>query len=330
MAASPSPASAPTKICIVCGKDCSTVDRLKDAEGRYTCKTCADAKGGRAAPDIASLYERPESRPCPQCDKPVPHDAEICVACGYNLRAGKPVKTKLGKLDPSSAGRRQATMESRQKPRRWLIAAIIGGTAGAGAWVGAAYALSEPAAWMGIVVGVVTGGAVFLASREFAAGRSALYALIFALLMGVIGKGGSAVLLTLTLGPVHPGEVSLDAVAAKGQYAREVAKELADQGKTFYWPSGFSLENARAQEHYPPEIWQEMSTRWETSGPGWQQQYRAAKQAQLQVEADEKFAADRAEAFLGYFDWWDAIYGGIGLVLAGTLGAGVLNLIKRS
>ncbi|MGD9690736.1 MAG: hypothetical protein AB7K52_14700 [Phycisphaerales bacterium] len=47
----PPPANA-AKICIVCGKDCSKVPRLRDERGRYTCKACATPAAEAPAPPV--------------------------------------------------------------------------------------------------------------------------------------------------------------------------------------------------------------------------------------------------------------------------------------
>lgn len=334
-----SPAQA--KICVVCGKDCSTIDRVKDAEGRYTCKPCHDGKlkpgGGEVRPvDIASLYERPESRPCPQCDKPVPHDAEVCVACGYNLRSGKPVKTKLGKADPRTAAAMEAASAARRKPKRWVIGAVAGGLVGAAAWVLATFFMADGAIWMGAATGALTGLGVFAAAREHCGPKPLLIALAFAVVFGAIGKAGSSAVLTLAHGPKHAGGaagsegITLNDEGARGMFAREVAQKWVDQGKQLYWPMGFDIKNAKAQEHFPPEVWTEASTQWEANGQGWQQQYRNARQTELQFAADEQLWTDRKAHFIAGFGMWDGIYAGIGLVLAGLCGGGVLNLLKKS
>jgi hypothetical protein len=330
--------SVPTqqaKVCIVCGKDCSTIDRVKDEQGRYTCKPCHDAKSGKtgSAPsaksdrDIANLYERPQSRPCPQCDKPVPSDAEICVACGYNLRAGKRVKTKLGKNDPLAGTRAEEAAKNRSKPRRWWIAAVVAGFVGAAGWIGGAYLLNDAAPWAGAIVGFLCGIAVWAAAREFCGLKPAVIALSMFMVFGGIAKVGSAVLLTAVSGPKHPGEVLVTEDTAKGLWAREVAEEMVKNGKQLYWPGNYTIETAKLQDHFPPDVWTEAAARWEKSGQGWQQQYRTAKAAIMQNDADEKFASEQQAAFLARFDWMDAIYSGVGLVLAGALGAGLLNLL---
>lgn len=115
--AAPSP-----KICTVCGQDCSTKPRTKDAQGRYVCKECMQraqsaqlakqdaskpkaagaagaAAGASAAGDqgdnafLLDIIEAPKVRegqkPCPACGKGINEGAVLCTSCGFNLKTGE-------------------------------------------------------------------------------------------------------------------------------------------------------------------------------------------------------------------------------------------------
>ncbi len=109
---------APVKPCAVCGGECEGKPRLKDPHGRYMHRKCAEAKvaaerGTKKAPsgrkanpyqvapaggvmDVLvddALAAAPE--PCPNCGKPCPKDAVLCVKCGFNLSTGKASKTRI-------------------------------------------------------------------------------------------------------------------------------------------------------------------------------------------------------------------------------------------
>lgn len=47
--------SGSQKICIKCGADCAGKPRVKDASGRYACKSCVAAPGSSPVPDFAAL-----------------------------------------------------------------------------------------------------------------------------------------------------------------------------------------------------------------------------------------------------------------------------------
>ncbi len=328
-------APAPAKICTVCGKDCSAIDRIKDVQGRYTCKPCHDKAGGgvggakAAEPSIESIYERPQGRPCPQCDKPMPPDAEICVACGYNLRAGKAVKTKLGKLDPSQAASLEASSKRRSKPKVWSIAACVGGLLAASAWFALVYFGGDATAYLSAAVGLCVGLSLAAIAREHCGPRAAGIAAGLALLWMVIAKSGAAAAIVLAHGPTRPQPVTVNDSLAQMLIANDVAKKMTDEGKQLYWPAGYTPQTAKQPDHFPPEVWQEAMRQWEKNGPGWQNDYKRAQSETLQFTADETFAKDRQALFLKQFDWFDTLWGGIGLLAATLAGAGVHKMIGK-
>ena len=98
------------KICIVCGEDCSTRPRVKNPQGEYACRTCADtaaARGVVSGPSpsgggeddlLADLIGDAVDHMgdvCPTCGVVLPQDAVICTHCGLNIQAGKQIKTRI-------------------------------------------------------------------------------------------------------------------------------------------------------------------------------------------------------------------------------------------
>lgn len=335
--ATPSAPNAPAKICIVCGKDCSGIDRIKDTQGRYTCKPCHDRASGSAGggggkapePSIDSIYERPQGRPCPQCDKPVPAEAEICVACGYNLRAGKAVRTKLGKLDASHAAVAEASSKRRSKPKLWIIAACVGGVLASGAWFALVYFGGDPTAYLAAAVGLCAGLGLAAIAREHCGPRAAGIAAGLAVIWVVLGKSGAAAALVLGHGPARPQAVTVNDSLAQLLIAADAAKKMTDEGKQLYWPAGYTAQTAKQPDHFPPEVWQEAMRQWEKNGPGWQAEYRRSQQENMQFAAEETFAKDRQTMFLKQFDWLDTLWGGLGVLAAGLAGAGVHKMIGK-
>ncbi|MBL9030590.1 MAG: zinc ribbon domain-containing protein [Phycisphaerae bacterium] len=108
------------KVCVVCGQDCSNRPRMRDPNGRYTCRSCLDASAKKAAPkasgpkapapveDLAGIIgledgpAQPVAAPtiCPGCQSSVPHGSRLCVQCGRNLLSGGVVRTAVGEDDP--------------------------------------------------------------------------------------------------------------------------------------------------------------------------------------------------------------------------------------
>lgn len=95
----------PAKICIVCGEDCSRRQRVRDAQGNYTCKECVEKRvvakptvqpAPRTAPaETDAAMAGFDFEPCPGCGAPLAGKANICMTCGYNKATGKQIKTKV-------------------------------------------------------------------------------------------------------------------------------------------------------------------------------------------------------------------------------------------
>lgn len=100
-----------SKICGICGQDCSKKPRTKDPSGRYFCQACYDTArakqaggltGNRPAPNVAATIADPgmandelfadlvnappvAERLCPGCGAPLAPNAVLCVHCGTSL-----------------------------------------------------------------------------------------------------------------------------------------------------------------------------------------------------------------------------------------------------
>lgn len=98
-------AESVSKVCTICGEDCSQRPRIRDAQGRYTCKACAEARAASAsklAPQTApspaaegvnAAFADFDFAPCPGCGAPLKSAVNVCVSCGYNKATGKQIKT---------------------------------------------------------------------------------------------------------------------------------------------------------------------------------------------------------------------------------------------
>ena len=122
-------ADGATKTCMFCSADVTNAPRMKDAQGRYACKACADKKmaeaksrggsshsatvavpsavanydvahsGGMDLADVAKTIKGSvqNSKQCPACSAFIPQEAVICITCGHNTLTGKAAKTRLEK-----------------------------------------------------------------------------------------------------------------------------------------------------------------------------------------------------------------------------------------
>ncbi len=129
----------PDKICVICSKNCADQPRVKDAKGRYYCRSCYEwaeriaatrtprrgsgpPPAGASGPDDElgrELLEPPEpaavSDPvsegsavpaCPGCGLRIPADSVVCDSCGYNHRTGRapaaPARARKSSGGPST------------------------------------------------------------------------------------------------------------------------------------------------------------------------------------------------------------------------------------
>jgi hypothetical protein len=119
-----------SKLCTVCGVDCSGRPRVKDQQGRYMCQECFDrakaTKHVQKAPPPAPAAVAPvaakapavnmndnsflldlgtksvgtgKSQSCPECGRALTEGTVICIGCGHNMKTGKrlPVKVERAK-----------------------------------------------------------------------------------------------------------------------------------------------------------------------------------------------------------------------------------------
>lgn len=106
------------KVCVLCGQDCSNRPRVRNARGRYYCKSCYEqAASQRAAMtpvparpkqtggldllgEIVDQLAQPASptapaRSCPACGGALDADAVICTNCGHNSKTGRSNATEV-------------------------------------------------------------------------------------------------------------------------------------------------------------------------------------------------------------------------------------------
>ena len=197
----------PPKICVVCGKDCSTSRRIKDEHGRYYHRECFkkakrekqarqathaqkgsgvdlapnedivpyDLDLGEAAEPKTAYADLEQSgepaKRCPHCHAPMPENAMACSKCGYNIATGKRLPTTYAEM----------------------AAARLGDTSGGRIWP-AVVGITSIAVGLGglIYYGLLLAGALGLEDRgPYAIAKIAVAAagLLLALWAGVSGIG---------------------------------------------------------------------------------------------------------------------------------------------
>ena len=138
-----------TKICAICGEDCSARPRVKDPKGRYFCRACYEqamrrrqAVAQREQPEPVDVFEAIErsegaeadgdagrrfdistapglafgGNRCPGCDAELPIGTVICVNCGIHVGTGRSVLTSRALVESELHQRAEKIL----RPLSWL------------------------------------------------------------------------------------------------------------------------------------------------------------------------------------------------------------------
>ena len=233
------------KKCVICAKSCAGQPRIKDAQGNYAHKTCAQEQQAKSAkskrtpaaaavapvldlgpeeePDMAAFLDDLPSvsdqdpsagirAACPGCGTSIASDATICMSCGCNTKTGRGPKIKTPKIKSKKQGPNLAAKAGSLAiaPFLPIIGAVIGGAIGAAAWAAIAYFTGFEIGILATVVGAICGiGAVIGAGGEGNA-WSGMVAVVAALVSIVAGK---AIVYEIYLDQLNSIKVALQAEA---------------------------------------------------------------------------------------------------------------------
>jgi hypothetical protein len=116
-----------SKICSVCGLDCSNSLRTRDRLGNYVCKACLDLAAAAKAANERARYQAANSAKavsapppgeddnsvilnigvpvdaprCPACGVPISKkDAVLCTSCGFDFRKGERMSVRIKRQKP--------------------------------------------------------------------------------------------------------------------------------------------------------------------------------------------------------------------------------------
>jgi len=87
--------------CPSCGKTLNVKDEFAGKKAR--CPGCKEVLTVPYAPEAAgpaAAQPAAQTSACPSCGGALAEGAVFCVACGYDLRSGKQLKTVTGGADP--------------------------------------------------------------------------------------------------------------------------------------------------------------------------------------------------------------------------------------
>lgn len=258
----------PAKPCALCGKDCSGQPRLKDAQGRYLHRACAErmqkkqaarAEGSKPAKPAASAEganlmdalldeaaaNAPE--PCPGCGRPLSRDAVVCVNCGYNATTGKTLRSSVERTRAPGAGGAAlsvagATGGAAASVVLPIVGGCVGGAIGASVWAAVAYFTHFEIGWIAWGIGFLSGAGVVAGARGNSNAFFGLLAVIIAVVSICAGKytafhfmvkdyvGENIATATVT-GNDITDEMALESLA------NAITERRLDAGETLEWPA---------------------------------------------------------------------------------------------
>jgi len=170
-------------------------------------------------------------------------------------------------------------------------------------------------AWgIGFAVGF---GVRFLAGDE-AGFRPGICAAIIALAAVMAGKYGAVELTFHMVASTH--KVQPEAIVAG--MADEIIKDREAHGKPVTWPAGMNVEKATEAKDYPPDVWQEAQTTWDS--------FDSAEQQKRVAEAQENFnkifaavsSTAKSRAFRDSFSGFDILWFLLAVASAFKIGSG--------
>ena len=325
--------SAPQKVCILCGEDCSSRPRVKDAQGRYSCKACHAAaleEATRRAPQPAAFEPEPEfqmTTACPSCGTPTA--GTLCRACGYDSNISRAPKVavtregpRVGAVAGAVAGAAASKIFSTGNPIAWLIAGAIGGAIGAAIWAGVAAATNYEIGWIAWGIGALVGIGVRVGTGDNPSALSGVVAAVIAI--ASVGAGKYFAVSMVIDSAIKESDVTTSFTDEEAQVriAYEIAFEMEEAGKTLKWP-GDEEEVAESLDDFPAEVKAATLDRWSRGGPDWQAQYKAAAEAQAQADFEELTSMFKKEGFSASFTPFDLLWFGLAICTAFSIGAGV-------
>jgi hypothetical protein len=350
-------APATAKTCIKCGTDCSNKPRTKDAQGRYTCKTCYDAitkaaaaKAAAPKPKAAPVPLEPEpddagvmaallkdspgtlTEMCPSCGSGMTAGAVVCTICGYNKETGKTVGAIVEK---ASSGKGEAVLGAAAAVGGAVakseltglilgtIGGLIGGAIGAGLWAVIAMSTGKEYGILAWAIGGMVGFGTAILARAAAGPVTA--GIAAAIAIASIASGKYLIISYIADSAEHQvvRSVTVDDEMATGYMARDVAKEHATKGKNYQWPEGVTAENATSEDEFPKPVWDDAKARYQAMDDNAKEQFKHQVQGKAKAEIHNVISEIKGEGFAASFTPFDIIFFLLAVITAIRLGYGL-------
>ncbi|MEM7756118.1 MAG: hypothetical protein AAF297_10845 [Planctomycetota bacterium] len=230
-------------------------------DGLYALEDAGDPAMAGLLDDIPDPVDTARGTACPGCAKALPEGAAMCTNCGHNMMTGRGAKTKVKQNAPGEGFVNDAARATGRTmvPVMALIGAGIGGLLGAGIWAAVAHFLHVESGWIAWGVGGLCGMGVAVATS----GGGGMLGGVLAAVVAIAAIGGGkywAVSIVVDQGEAEFVEVVQDTMAMvtdedmKGLVTDEIASEWEASGRTVDWKDGASLDTAMYPIHYPQDL----------------------------------------------------------------------------
>ncbi len=208
---------------------------------------------------------------------------------------------------------------------RALSLGVAAGLLGAAVWAAIVYFFQLEIGWLAWGVGLLVGVAVLFGNEGHKTKTAGLLAAIIAALSVVVGKYAAVKAFVADTDSVLAETVEkLDAddEFAVSYIADEVAADMEMNGQTLDWPGDTLPMEPTAQMHYPANVWAVAQARWDSMGPGGQEEYKAQVVNNLQENIALFQDMVVMESFKGSFGGMDLLFFGLAIVTAFQIAGG--------
>lgn len=306
------------KQCVYCAKSCAGQPRIKDADGNYAHKACAEKHQSKQSTPIEEPLDLSPEEPemsaflddlpgpsdagqdgsmraaCPKCGTTIIGESVICMSCGCNLKTGKGTKVAVGKAKSPRSGPSLGAKAGSMAlaPILPIIGASIGGAIGAAAWAAVVYFFNYELGILAAGVGFICGLGAVIGARGEGNTWSGMVAVVVAIIAIVVGKSAIHVMYLATLEDIQAQIESEMASAVSAGSLEEfqiyqglvdqIAEERLDNKVAIDWPDpDMTIEGAYWPDDYPQDLINETTETWSAMTPEAQTEFREARAAYL-------------------------------------------------
>lgn len=212
-----------------------------------------------------------------------------------------------------------------------IIAGVIAGGVCAAVWAAIAYYSGYEIGWIAWGIGAAVGFVVGTASGNDAGDGTGYFAVAVAILAILVGKYGSAMMLSSTLSDAMGG-ASVEQITADVRddteelqisfVADSLVRDAEARGVRVDWPAGVEPDFAEAKSDYPREIWKDAASRWDAMDDGQRDDF-ILQEISYGMSQFEALSPDvTTEIFTSSFGLFDILWFGLAAFSAWRLGAG--------